>query len=144
MQRTPKSIVTQQNTQQDRLIADTTAKIEDENRNKIIMVATISEIVPNTTSSIYSSMTTSILSSLEDKAHFWLADSASSSHLSDNLSSFQSIQDTSPVTIQTASGEKFTANQRVTIHIRITCDPNFQVADVPITLTDVIYSDSQN
>ena len=43
-------------------------------------------------------------------AHTWLIDSAATSHLSGDISLFHTIERIGPVTIETASGESFTAN----------------------------------
>ena len=43
-------------------------------------------------------------------AHTWLIDSAATSHLSGDISLFHTIEQIDPVTIETASGESFTAN----------------------------------
>ena len=45
-----------------------------------------------------------------------------------------------PITIETASGDSFTANQRGTIQIEITSDPIHNLPKVSITLTNVIYA----
>ena len=53
--------------------------------------------------------------------HTWLIDLATTSHLSSDISLFHTIEWINPVIIETASGDSFTANQRGTIRIVITC-----------------------
>ena len=136
---TPDPIATQSITQYSRSITEKPTEHLNKNNSEHIMVATITELKEEIKPSVYSSMSTRTQSSMTDKAHFWLAYSAASSHISGNLSLFKDLQETSPITIQTASGEVFTANQRGTIRIRIVSTPDFNLPDIPITLTDVIY-----
>ena len=71
--------------------------------------------------------------------HTWLIDSATTSHLSGDISLFHTIERINPVTIKTASGESFTANQCGTVRIVINSDTRFRLPNVPVTLLDVIY-----
>ena len=64
-------------------------------------------------------------------AHIWLINSATSSHLSGDLSLFHTIERIDPITIETASEESFTANQRGIIQIVITSETHFQLPSVP-------------
>jgi Pol polyprotein, beta-barrel domain len=50
------------------------------------------------------------------------------------------MHDIAPVKIDIDNGESFTANQRGTIRIKIASNPQWEVPDVPITLTDIIYA----
>ena len=103
------------------------------------MVATIHELLLDSTPRVSIAMHISTLTPPMLDSHVWLIDLAASSHLSRNLELFQSLNDIPPVTIETASGDSFTANQRGTIRIAIVSDPSLELLDVPITLTDVIY-----
>ena len=76
---------------------------------------------------------------LHNGSHIWLIDSAASSHISGNLPLFFDMVTIAPVRIQTASGDSFTANQSRSIRIRIKSDPTFELPDLHITLTNVIY-----
>ena len=100
----------------------------------IIMMATASDahIIP--VQSLISST-----SLLHNDSHIWLIDSAASSHISGNLPLFFDMVTITPVRIQTASGDSFTANQSRSIHIRIKSDATFELPDLHITLTNVIY-----
>ena len=70
----------------------------------------------------------------------WLIDSAASSHISGNKDLFHSMHLIPPIKIDIANGESFTANQRGTINLRVASDPRWELDDVYITLTDVIYA----
>ena len=71
-----------------------------------IMIAT-TPISPN----IEYNMHITALSTDQNHAHTWLINSAASSHLSGNSSLFSDLTDTPPITIITASGDSFMANQ---------------------------------
>ena len=81
----------------------------------IIMMANIKEIDEKT---ILSNRSSSI-SKVEDNTHIWLVDSAASSHLSGNINLFNSIYFIPPVSIHTANGDSFTANQKGTIRLTL-------------------------
>ena len=82
----------------------------------------------------------SALSSIEDKMHIWLLDSGASSHLCGNIELFSSIVDIPPVSILSANGESFFANQKGTILLIIHSNmPDANIPDMPITLVNVIY-----
>ena len=70
----------------------------------------------------------------------WLIDSAASSHISGNKSLFHDMYTIAPIKIDIVNGESFTADQRGTIRIKIKSDPCWELEDVPITLTDIIYA----
>ena len=83
----------------------------------ISMMAQITE-VPNdvephndTCSKVMLSTEISALSTIEDNAHMWLVDSAASSHILGNIDLFSNLHLVTPITIETANGEAFTANQ---------------------------------
>ena len=105
----------------------------------LIMVATIHKLLPDSPPRVSIAAHISTLMPLMLDSHVWIINSAASSHLSGNLELFQSLNDSPPVTIETASGDSFTANQRGMIHIAIVSDPSLELLDVPITLTNVIY-----
>jgi gag-polypeptide of LTR copia-type/Pol polyprotein, beta-barrel domain len=105
----------------------------------IIMVAKISEAKITLVDTIILSAGSAEPSSFEETKNIWLIDSAISSHISGNTDLFHSMHNIAPVKIDMANSESFTANQRGTIRIKIASDPRWEVPDVPITLTDVIY-----
>jgi hypothetical protein len=107
------------------------------------MMARITE-VPEETQMIILSTVTTALSTIENKSHIWLIDSAASSHLCGNVDLFDSLRTVIPISIETASGEAFTANQRGTVHITLCSDVSFQLPHLPITLLDVIYAPKLN
>ena len=107
------------------------AHLAEETKGFIMIASTI---MPPITEHISIAMTQN------PQNHTWLIDSAASSHLSGNNSLFLDMKDTPPVTILTASGDTFIANQKGTINIRIASDPSLGLPDVPITLIDVIYT----
>ena len=76
---------------------------------------------------------------LHNNSHIWLIDSAASSHISGNLPLFFDMVTIAPIRIQTASGDSFTTNQSGSICIRIKSDPTFELPDLHITLTNIIY-----
>ena len=76
---------------------------------------------------------------LHNDSHIWLIDSAAFSHISGNLPLFFDMVTITPVRIQTASGDSFTTNQSESICIRIKSNPTFELPNLHITLTDVIY-----
>ena len=100
----------------------------------IIMMATapVTPIIP-----IQSLISSTSL--LHNDSHIWLIDSAASSHISGNLPLFFDMVTIAPVTIQTASGDSFTADQSGSIRIKIKSDPPLELPDLHITLTNVIY-----
>ena len=128
----------QQTLQSSNTVTNPVAKLADQ--EKMIMVATIGDPIPDTPPRAVTVALTTPLVPPHDNLHVWLIDSAASSHLSGNIELFESIQDISPVTIQTASGESFTANLQGTIQIDIISDPDLGLPSVPITLTNVIYA----
>ena len=82
----------------------------------------------------------SALSSIEDKTHIWLIDLGASSHLCGNIELFSSIVDIPPVSILSANGESFLANQKGTILLTIQSSmPDANIPDMPIMLVNVIY-----
>ena len=117
----------------DRPVADAPAHLAGDTKN-IIMVATVDPPVTPVQSLVYTTST------LHDDTHTWLIDSAASNHISGNLSLFSNMTKVAPITIQTASGDSFTADQSGMIHIKVTSNPPYNLPDVTITLTDVIYA----
>jgi len=108
------------------------------------MVASITESYNEPMSTITLNATTTALAFSEDDRHNWLIDSGATSHLCRNIDLFESIYDIQTVTIETASGDAFTANQRGTVRITIFSDPTTQLPDLPITLLEVIYAPKLN
>ena len=111
----------------------------------ISMMARITEIPNdvephnNMRSKVTLSTQISALSTIENNAHTWLVNSATSSHILGNIDLFSNLHSVTPITIKTASGEAFTANQRGTICITLCSDPMHNLSNIPITLLDVIY-----
>ena len=101
------------------------------------MMAAITEVSNDADTRVLMSTDTSSL--MEDISHYWLIDSAATSHLCGNIELFRSICHISPLTIETASSDSFSASQRGTIHITIYSDPTVDLPNLPITLLDVIY-----
>ena len=81
----------------------------------------------------------SALSTIHNKAHTWLLDSATSSHISRNFDLFENLHSVAPVSIEISSGDAFTTTQQGTISITIRLDLMYNLPDVAITLLDVIY-----
>ena len=125
-------------TNQDNATSDPSVRLASQGLKDMVMMAKIDE--PSIEPNITILTDHAALSSSEDKAHLWLVDSAASSHLSGNRSLFISMYDIKPITIETASGESFTANQRGSIRMRIVSDPTHDLPDLPVTLIDVIYA----
>ena len=111
----------------------------------ISMMARIAEIPDDvephndTCSKVTQSTQISALSMIENNAHIWLINSAASSHISGNIDLFSNLHSVTPITIETASGEAFTVNQRGTICITLCSDPMHNLSNIPIILLDVIY-----
>ena len=121
------------------------ARMAGQPPKNISMMARITK-VPNDTESyknsylrITLSTEISALSMIEDKAHIWLVDSAASSHISGNIDLFNNLHSVTPITIETASGESFTADQQGTICITLCSNSIHNLPNIPITLLDVIY-----
>ena len=108
----------------------------------IIMVAQIADHSKPTRTEFINPMITNAeeLSQLDDNKPIWLIDSAASSHISGNKALFHNMHTIAPIKIDIANGESFVANERGTIRITITSDPRWELDDVPITLTNVIYA----
>jgi Pol polyprotein, beta-barrel domain len=117
-----------------------TAWIAEQPSDDIIMVTSISETEISPVNTIILSAGSTTPSSVEEDRIIWLIDSAASSHISGNKNLFHSMHNIVPVRIDIANSESFTTNQRGTIRIKITSDPRWDLLDVPITLTDVIYA----
>jgi Pol polyprotein, beta-barrel domain len=90
-------------------------------------------------SAIVISTDTSAFSSFDSDSHFWLVDSAASSHICGDIHLFESIHVITPVTIKIPGGKTFMANKRGTVHITIRSNPSSGLDDTPITLLNVIY-----
>ena len=105
----------------------------------ISMMARIMEATHDNDSKVTLSTEISALSTIHNKVHTWLLDSATSSHISRNFDLFKSLHSVTPVSIETLSGEAFTTTQQGTISITICSDPTYNLPDVAITLLDVIY-----
>ena len=75
-----------------------------------------------------------------DNSYLWLIDSAASSQISGNKDLFHSMHSIPPIKIDIANGESFTVNQWGTINLRVASDPCWELDDIHITLTDVIYA----
>ena len=102
------------------------------------MVASVTELSDDPKNMKISSHL-STLFEIKNGSHLWLIDSAASSHLSGKKSMFLTMEDVPLVQIECASCDTFTANQKGTINISITSDPTFDLPDIPIMLTNVIY-----
>jgi Pol polyprotein, beta-barrel domain len=104
------------------------------------MIASISETEATPDGMIILSAGSTTPSSIKEDRIICLVDSATSSHISGNKNLFLSMHDIAPVRIDIANGESITANQRGTIGIKIASDPQWDLPDIPIMLTDVIYA----
>ena len=107
----------------------------------IVMIAKIDELPSeNCEDNILITNKRSALSSIEDKMHIWLLDSGASSHLCRNIELFSSIMDIPPVSILSANGESFLANQKGTILLIIQSNmPGANILNMLITLVNIIY-----
>jgi hypothetical protein len=124
-------------------IQQNTAHFAKQDPKDIIMMASLEVI--NEQSNMLLSNHTSAISEIENNAHIWLLNSRASSHLSGNITLFESIYMIPPVTIQTANGDSFTANQKGMIRLTIHSESlHMKVPDLPITLVDVIYVPNLN
>ena len=74
-----------------------------------------------------------------NNTHTWIVDFNASKHMSGDPSLFIDMNDITPVTIQTDDGRSLTADESGSIRINFISDPSFELADVHITLNDVIY-----
>src|SRR3977135_125677 len=99
---------------------------------------------PHNDSDIHLSMKTSALSAVHDQSHIWLVDSAASSHLCGDIQLFDNLYSIPPLSIETASGDSFTATQRGTIFLTLFSDNSTGLQDVALTLKDVIYAPKLN
>jgi Pol polyprotein, beta-barrel domain/GAG-pre-integrase domain len=103
------------------------------------MMANITEIAESESTKITLSTYTSALSAIQDRAHMWLIDSAASSHICGDLDLFEEIHSISSISVKTASGDSFIANQRGTIRIIIQSDTHMSLQPVALTLQNVIF-----
>jgi gag-polypeptide of LTR copia-type/Pol polyprotein, beta-barrel domain len=103
------------------------------------MMAHISNATDGETAEISVSTNTSIFPSIEPNSHYWFIDSASTSHICGSIDLFDSIEDISPIIVETASGGTFTANKRGTVRITLRSEPSSGLDNIPITLLNVIY-----
>ena len=107
----------------------------------IMMAGFDKQTVLHTTERIYPVIMTAEKSpSNVDDSCLWLIDSAASSHISGNKDLFHSMHSIPPIKINIANGESFTVNQRGTINLRVASDPCWELDNIHITLTDVIYA----
>ena len=116
----------------------TTVSTDQQTKN-VVMMAVITEISNDLTPKVMLSTRTSAMVSMETD-HYWLLDSAATSHLCGNIDLFEHMYNVSPITIETASGESFTATQRGTVHITVHSDASLNIPDLAITLLEVIYT----
>ena len=123
----------QNDNQTDKPNSDTPTHLTADTKN-IIMVANIKPLKPPIQSLV------STTSPLHSNSHTWLIDSATSNHISGTLSLFSNMIKIALVTIQTASGNSFTADQSGTIHIKVMSNPPNDLPDVHIMVTNVIYT----
>ena len=123
----------QNDSQMDKSNSNTPTHLAADMKN-IIMVANIKPLKAPIQSLV------STTSSLHSDSHTWLIDSAASNHISGTSSLFFNMIKITPITIQMASGNSFTANQSRTIHIKVMSDPPNDLPNVHITLTNVIYA----
>ena len=103
------------------------------------MMAKITEIFDEQDNRVVVNTTTQSLSLIKLSTHNWLVDSAATSHLCGNVDLFECLYPIHPITIETSSGDVFTAKERGTINIVIYSDPSTSLPDLPITLLNVIY-----
>jgi Pol polyprotein, beta-barrel domain len=87
------------------------------------MMAHISNATEEDPAKITISTNMSTLLSFEPNSHYWFIDSAATSHICGNINLFQTIEDISPIVIETASGDVFEANKLGTVRITIRSDP---------------------
>ena len=85
-------------------------------------------------------MTTEKTPSSVNDTYLWLIDSATSSHISRNKDLFHTMHSIPPIKIDIANGESFITDQCSTINVKVVSDPRWGLKDIPITLTDVIYT----
>jgi Pol polyprotein, beta-barrel domain len=109
-------------------------RFADEKKPNLVMMAHITEMEVG--SKVVISANTSAFLSMDEDSHFWFIDSATSSHICGNKSLFESMHEVPTLTIETASGESFTADKRGTIKITIRSE---DMDDVAVTLQEVIY-----
>ncbi|KAF8500058.1 hypothetical protein JB92DRAFT_912346 [Gautieria morchelliformis] len=86
------------------------------------MMARITEVIDPEPNTIVLSTNPSALSAIHDRTHVWLVDSAASSHLCGNIDLFHELHTIPDISVDTASGDTFKADQRGTIHITIQSD----------------------
>jgi Reverse transcriptase (RNA-dependent DNA polymerase)/gag-polypeptide of LTR copia-type/Pol polyprotein, beta-barrel domain len=103
------------------------------------MMAHISNVTEGEPAKIILSTNTSTFSSIEPNSHYWFVDSAATNNICGNINIFESIEDISPIIIETASGDAFEANKRGTVRITLRSEPSSDLEDMPITLLNVIY-----
>ena len=120
----------------------TTARLAEHKPDDIIMMARINEPIET---QLIEHINTVIMnaensSPQTNEKFIWLIDSAASSHISGNKSLFHDMYTIAPIKIDIANGESFTADQRGTIRIKIASNPCWELENVPITLTDIIYA----
>ena len=118
---------------------ESSAHLASQPSKDMVMMANIIGMTEETTVKVTLSTPTTALSTIENKSHIWLVDSAASSHICGNIDLFHALYTVAPVTIETVSGESFMANQRGTIHITLCSDPHFDIPNLQITLLEVIY-----
>ena len=123
---------------QNSMITDPSSRLVIQGLKDMVMMAKIHELPSEPNATVLTDH--AALSSPKDKAHLWLVDSATSSHLSGNWSLFILMYNIKPITIETASGESFTAMQHGSIRMRIISDLTYDLPDLPVTLIDVIYA----
>ena len=95
------------------------ARLAEQKKANIIMMAHISEVKSKEKPNVTVSTNTFGFTSMEENTHLWFVDSAASSHICGNKNIFDTMYSVPNLTIETASGESFTANKRGTIKIII-------------------------
>jgi Pol polyprotein, beta-barrel domain len=115
------------------------ARFANTTTREIVMMVKITEIVEPESTKITLSTHTSALSAIQDRAHMWLIDSAATSHICGELDLFEEIHPISSISVETASGDSFIANQRGTTHFIIQSDTHMSLQPVALTLQNVIF-----
>ena len=108
--RTPPPTTTSQPPQYSRNVnLNTTRATNGMLAKDIVMMAVITEVPNDMNTRVMLSTNTSTMT--DATSHYWLIDSAATSHLCGNIGLFRSIHSIPPLDIETASGDSFTATQ---------------------------------
>ena len=92
-------------------VTQASARMAGQPMHNISMIVQLTEVMHDSDSKVVLSTEISALSTIHNKVHTWLLDSAALSHISGNFNLFENLHPVAPVYIETSSRDTFTTTQ---------------------------------